>query len=112
MNLLSSYDSCRKIWSLEDALDWDALPTELQRLGKGEGSLIKIVHSWFQASMQYLLMGAYFSQDNVNLEGFSNFFFEHADEERTHGVAFMDYLRLRGDNSQDLFPEILPILGT
>ena len=65
----------------------------------------------FQAAMQYLLMGAYFSQENVNLEGFSNFFFEHADEERGHGMAFMDYLRMRGDNSNDLFPEIVPILG-
>jgi hypothetical protein len=65
----------------------------------------------FQAAMQYLLMGAYFSQDNINLEGFSNFFFEHADEERSHGMAFMDYLRMRGDNSNDLFPEIVPILG-
>ena len=62
--------------------------------------------------MQYLLMGAYFSQDNVNLDGFSAFFFGHADEEREHGLAFMDYLRLRGDNSNDLFPEIDPILGT
>ena len=65
----------------------------------------------FQAAMQYMLMGAYFSQDNINLEGYSKFFYEHADEERQHGIAFIEYLRLRGDNSDDLFPDIVPILG-
>ena len=65
----------------------------------------------FQAAMQYMLMGAHFSQDNVNLEGYSNFFYSHADEERQHGIAFIEYLRLRGDNSDDLFPDIVPILG-
>lgn len=51
----------------------------------------------FQASIQYLLMGSYFAQDNVNLEGFSEMFFDHADEERQHGIKFMEYLRWRGD---------------
>ncbi len=40
----------------------------------------------FEASIQYLLMGAYFAQDNVNLHGFAEMFFEHADEERQHGI--------------------------
>lgn len=51
----------------------------------------------FQASLQYLLMGAHFAQDSVNLDGLSEMFFEHAAEERQHGVKFMQYLRWRGD---------------
>ena len=26
-------------------------------------------------------------------------------------MAFIEYLRLRGENSDDLFPDIVPILG-
>ena len=51
----------------------------------------------FQASLQYVLMGAHFAQDNVNLDGLSDMFFAHAAEERQHGVQFMQYLRMRGD---------------
>lgn len=40
----------------------------------------------FGASLQYLLMGSYFAQDNVNLNKISEMFFEHADEERQHGL--------------------------
>ncbi len=42
-------------------------------------------------------MGAHFAQDDVSLDGFSQMFFTHADEEREHGSKFMDYLRWRGD---------------
>ena len=51
----------------------------------------------FQAALQYVLMGAHFAQDSVNLSGLSEMFFEHAAEERQHGVKFMQYLRWRGD---------------
>lgn len=51
----------------------------------------------FSASMQYLIMGAYFAQDDVNLPGVSKMFFDHADEERQHGIKFLEYLRMRGD---------------
>ena len=70
----------------------------------------------FEASLQYLLMGAHFAQDNVNLPGVSAMFFASADEERGHGKAFMEYLRKRGDTSNDFLggeagDELLPILG-
>ena len=55
----------------------------------------------FQASLQYLLMGAHFAQDSVNLGGLSEMFFEHAAEERQHGVKFMQYLRWRGDKDNE-----------
>jgi hypothetical protein len=44
------------------------------------------VRKEFEASLQYLLMGAYFGQDNIDLQGFADMFFEHADEERQHGI--------------------------
>lgn len=58
-------------------------------------------------------MGAYFAQDDVNLEGFSNMFFDHADEEREHGVKFIEYLRMRGDDDTNFLDsgDILPLLG-
>lgn len=67
----------------------------------------------FEASLQYLLMGAYFAQDDVNLAGFTKMFFEHADEERGHGIQFIEYLRHRGDEEINLLGSdpILPILG-
>lgn len=57
----------------------------------------------FEAALQYLLMGAHFAQDTVNLMGFADIFFEHADEERQHGIMFIEYLRLRGDIAVDFF---------
>ena len=55
----------------------------------------------FQASLQYLLMGAHFAQDSVNLDGLAEMFFAHAAEERQHGVQFMQYLRMRGDRDNE-----------
>lgn len=46
--------------------------------------------------------------------GFSKLFFEHADEEREHGVKFLDYLNMRGGPTPDprgLVKELFPILG-
>merc|ERR1711974_465346 len=54
-------------------------------------------------------MGAYFGQDNINLHGFSNMFFKHADEERAHGLKFIDYLRMRGNLDEDFFTSLKPI---
>jgi len=65
----------------------------------------------FSASLQYLLMGAYFGQDNVNLFGFSNMFYKHSSEERAHGVKFIDYLRMRGNKDEDFFTGLKPIKG-
>ena len=59
------------------------------------------------------LTGAYFGQDNVALDGFSDFFFAHADEERQHGMRFLEYLRMRGDTDTDFLERgaIMPTLG-
>ncbi len=40
-------------------------------------------------------------------------FFEHADEERQHGIKFIEYLRMRGDTDTDFLGRgaINPILG-
>nr|ACO14799.1 Ferritin subunit precursor [Caligus clemensi] len=65
----------------------------------------------FEAALQYMVMGAYFDQDTVNLKGFAKFFWDSSDEERTHGLKFMEYLRHRGDNSLELInTDIKPIM--
>ena len=39
-------------------------------------------------------------------------FFEHADEERQHGLKFIEYLRMRGYNQNNLFNTGFgPVLG-
>ncbi|XP_023345228.1 ferritin, lower subunit [Eurytemora carolleeae] len=67
----------------------------------------------FEASLQYLLMAAQFSQDNYNLPGVAGMFWEHADEERQHAKEFISYLRMRGHHDNDFFGDapIKPILG-
>lgn len=65
----------------------------------------------FEAALQYMLMGAHFAQDTINLGGFSKMFFEHANEERQHGIKFIEFLKMRGDDSADLgIDELAPIL--
>jgi len=66
-----------------------------------EDAIKEQVRIEFQASLQYLLMGAHFAQDSVNLGGFSNFFYGHSDEERSHGIQFVEYLRMRGLQDND-----------
>merc|ERR1711954_35987 len=56
-----------------------------------------------QASLQYLMMAAYFSEDTVNLPNVAEMFFESADEERAHAIAFVTYLRMRGATDNDFF---------
>merc|ERR1719259_839863 len=67
----------------------------------------------FEASLQYLLMAAQFSQDTYNLPGVAKLFWDHADEEREHAKQFIGYLRLRGSQENDFFSgyPIKPILG-
>ena len=36
-------------------------------------------------------------------------FFQHADEERAHGLKFIDYLRMRGNLDEDFFSSLKPI---
>merc|ERR1712215_425318 len=50
----------------------------------------------FEASLQYILMAAHFSQDTVNLPKVAELFWTHADEERSHAIQFINYLRMRG----------------
>merc|ERR1711953_1431007 len=57
----------------------------------------------FQASLQYLLMAAHFSQDTVNLPKVAALFWGHADEERDHAKQFIEYLRMRGATNNDFF---------
>lgn len=53
------------------------------------------------ASLKYLSLGAYFSQDNVNRPGFSKFFFDAASEEREHAEKLIEYLSMRGRYFED-----------
>lgn len=48
------------------------------------------------ASLKYLSLGAYFSQDNVNRPGFAKFYFDAASEEREHAHKLIEYLQMRG----------------
>merc|ERR1712211_140248 len=76
-------------------------------------ALSKQVKMELEASLQYLLMAAQFSQDNYDLPGVAKLFWEHADEERDHAKKLIDYLRLRGSLENDFFggKPIKPILG-
>merc|ERR1712212_1434728 len=55
------------------------------------------------ASLQYILMAAHFSQDTVNLPKVAELFWSHADEERSHAIQFINYLRMRGAENNDFF---------
>merc|ERR1711915_948303 len=57
----------------------------------------------FEASLQYILMAAHFSQDTVNLPKVAELFWTHADEERSHAIQFINYLRMRGAENNDFF---------
>merc|ERR1712110_805999 len=57
----------------------------------------------FQASLQYILMAARFDQDSVNLPNLAAMFWSHADEERSHAIQFMQYLRMRGAENNNFF---------
>merc|ERR1711860_213672 len=76
-------------------------------------ALSQQVRMEFEASLQYLLMAARFSQDTYHLPGVANLFWNHADEEREHAKAFINYLRMRGSLDNNFFQgnPIKPILG-
>jgi len=66
----------------------------------------------FEASLQYMLMGIHFAQDTISLGGFAKMFFDSANEERQHGLKFIDYLKMRGDAELDLgINDMAPILA-
>merc|ERR1711890_178208 len=67
-----------------------------------------------EASLQYLLMAAHFSLDTVNLPKVSDLFWTHADEERSHAIQFITYLRMRGATDSIFLDEnpLKPIRNT
>jgi len=75
--------------------------------------LSKQVRMEFEASLQYLLMAAQFSQDTYHLPGLAGHFWTSADEERDHGKQFISYLRMRGYQGNSFFEDgtIKPILN-
>ena len=42
-------------------------------------------------------------QDSVNLPNLAAIFWSHADEERSHAIQFMQYLRMRGAENNNFF---------
>lgn len=60
------------------------------------------IQAEIDASMQYLAMGAHFSQSTINLPGFSEFFFKAAGEEREHATKLIEYLLMRGQLTDDV----------
>ena len=75
------------------------------------GAIRNHVKMEFEASLQYMMMAVHFAQDSVNLEGFAQTFFDSAEEERQHGIKFLEYLKMRGDEQVDIGIDSLgPIL--
>jgi len=66
-------------------------------------ALEKQVRIEFEASLQYILMAAHFDQDTINLPNLAAMFWAHADEERSHAIEFIKYLRMRGAENNDFF---------
>ena len=76
------------------------------------GAIRNHVKMEFEASLQYMMMAVHFAQDSVNLEGFAQTFFDSAEEERQHGIKFLEYLKMRGDEQMDIgIDSLAPILG-
>lgn len=61
----------------------------------------KQIEKEITASLKYLSLGAYFSQDTVNRPGFSKFYFSAANEEREHAEKLIEYLSMRGRYFED-----------
>merc|ERR1711970_395056 len=56
-----------------------------------------------EASLQYILMAAHFDEDTINLPNVADMFWKHADEERSHAIQFIQYLRMRGAENNNFF---------
>ena len=61
-----------------------------------EALVNKQINMEFHASYLYLAMGAHFERDDAALAGFAKFFKKASEEEREHGIKFMEY---QGGNS-------------
>merc|ERR1711946_61445 len=84
--------------------DYDYNATCMERLG----SHIQVE---LQASITYLTMAAWANHYAVQRPGLAKMFFESASEERTHALAMLDYVRMRGLNTLSLLPESLAPLS-
>lgn len=54
------------------------------------------------ASVAYLALGAHFAQVKINRNGFSDFFFKAAGEEREHAGKLISYLLMRGELTENV----------
>ncbi|XP_040570923.1 soma ferritin [Lepeophtheirus salmonis] len=61
-----------------------------------EDLINKQINMELYAFYSYLSMGAYFSRDDVALDGFAKFFYISASEETRHAQKLIDYQHLRG----------------
>jgi len=56
----------------------------------------------FKAAFDYLAMGTYFAQEDVNRPGIAKFLLGAASEERSHAILMLDYLNKRGIQTQTI----------
>lgn len=66
------------------------------------GKMRSQIQEELKAAMQYMAMGAYFSQDTVNRPGFAEMFFKSASEEREHAIKLIHYLLQRGELTNNI----------
>ena len=63
---------------------------------EAEALVNKQINMEFYVSQVYLSMAAFFKRDDQALHGFAKYFKEQSEEEREHGIKFMDYQTERG----------------
>ena len=71
---------------------------------EAEALVNKQINMEFYASYVYLSMASFFRRDDQALLGFAKYFKEQSEEERGHGIQFMDYKAERG--GQVVFQDI------
>jgi len=81
---------------------------------ESEALVNKQINMEFYASYVYLSMASYFKRDDQALLGFAKFFRESSEEERGHGIKFMDYQAERGGRTvfQDIAKPVSMEWGT
>ena len=72
-------------------------------LGPMPQGLLVPVPMWFSLHEIISSNTLYFLKDSVNLPNLAAMFWSHADEERSHAIQFMQYLRMRGAENNDFF---------
>jgi len=61
-----------------------------------EALINKQINMELHASYVYMSMAAFFSRDDIALNGFSKSFMDRSNEEREHAQKFIDYQNMRG----------------